>query len=461
MNRHMLAKLKLPDSPGVYRFIGSPKSGNRGNKILYIGRATSLWNRVRSYFSSDITEKRGSAIAVMIREAKTVKWETTDSVLESLILEANLIKKYQPKYNVKEKDDKSFNYIVITKEDFPRVLLMRGRELSDFTLHTKSYTLTAVFGPFPRGGVLRDALKIIRKIFPFRDTCTPVKIHSSILENTRIDRSCPAVDFGAAQRRKVTPSAKIHCRACFNAQIGLCPGVCSGAITQKEYGAIIKNLSLFLSGKKKVLVQKLKREMKIAAKIKEFELASELKRTIFALQHIQDVALIKNTDAFPRASASSQRGSAMCRVEAYDVAHIGATAMVGVMTVIENGEIEKSEYRKFKIKTVRGADDTASLAEVLSRRFGHPEWSYPQLIVVDGGMAQKNRAERVLGDMGIKIPIVSVVKDERHRPRNILGEKKYTQTYEKEILLANAEAHRFSITYHRRVRSSKFFGARK
>ena len=442
MNRQSLKKLKLPDTSGVYSFIGGSKRGGRASTILYIGRATSLRSRVRSYFAPDITEKRGLAIAKMVEEAKVVEWEKTDSVLESLILEANLIKKFQPKYNVKEKDDKSFNYIVITKEDFPRVLLVRGRELL-----TTRYPPLATFGPFPRGSILRDAFKIIRKIFPFRDRCIPYSEHpfpySNVLKNIRIGKLC------------------------FNAQIGLCPGVCNGAVEKSEYRTIIKNLSLFLGGKKKLLVRKLEREMKSAAKKKEFEHAGELKRTIFALQHIQDVALIKDRPLYQRRFLIENM-----RIEAYDIAHISGTAMVGAMAVVVDGEPEKSEYRKFKIKTVRGADDTASLEEVLRRRFGHPEWQYPRLVVVDGGVTQKNRAEYVLKEMEIKIPIVSVVKDERHRPRNILGLKRIsqigeTQMYagertqmradekralESEILLANSEAHRFAISYHKKIR---------
>lgn len=432
MRRQSLKKMKLPDAQGVYRFIGA-----RG-KILYIGRATSLRSRVRSYFAPDIGEKRGPAISQMIEEAKIVKWEKTDSVLEALILEAILIKKYQPKYNVKEKDDKSFNYIVITKEDFPRVLLMRGRELLDSTLHAKPYTLTAVFGPFPRGGMLRDALKIIRKIFPFRDLCTP---HNA-------------------------KSRTSHVRPCFNAQIGLCPGVCSGAMGKKEYTKIIDHLRMFLGGKKKSLVKTLKREMRTVAKKHEFEKASALKRMISALDHIQDIALIKDRPQYqgPPLIKKYQGRSLIenMRIEGYDVAHISGKSMVGVMTVVENGEAERNGYRKFKIKTVHGVDDTASLAEVLRRRFGHPEWQYPRLIVVDGGVAQKNRAERVLKEMGIEIPVVSVVKDEHHRPRQILGMEKVGHfgisrpDIERMILRVNGEAHRFAIVYHKRTRARDF-----
>lgn len=423
MNSQSFRKQKLPDTPGVYFFVGKNRT------VLYIGKATSLKNRVRSYFGEDIGDKRGFAIAQMVNEAKNIKFQKTDSVLEALILEANLIKKYKPKYNVKDKDDKSFNYIIITKEDFPRVLLMRGRELSSGVfLHDSRFTIQASFGPFPRGNILRDALKIIRKIFPFRDTCRPGRGKS-----------------------------------CFNAQIGLCPGACSGEIGKKEYNSIIKNLTLFLSGKKKTLIRKLECEMKIAAREKEFERAGEIKKTLFALTHIQDVALIKDADKRRLEDADGADGKTF-RIEGYDVAHTSGKSIVGVMVVVGNGEAEKSEYKKFKIKTVRDANDTASLEEILRRRFGHPDWQYPRLIVVDGGKAQKTRAERVLKELGVEIPVVSVVKDEHHRPREILGlamvlhikgipvrvdEKR---NLKKDILFANAEAHRFAISYHRKIR---------
>ncbi|MCR4306642.1 MAG: hypothetical protein NUV42_01605, partial [Candidatus Yonathbacteria bacterium] len=329
--------------------------------------------------------------------------------LEALILEAHLIKKHQPKYNTKEKDDTSFNYILITDEDFPRVLLVRGRELLKGEAEKNVPRARYVAGPFPQGAVLRDAMKIIRKIFPFRDTCVP----------------------GSG-------------KPCFNQQIGLCPGVCTGETLKAEYRKTIANLTLFLEGRKSALVKKLDREMKAYAKKQEFEKAHNVKKTIFTLRHIQDIALLKN----------NQRGGASFagRIEAYDVAHISGKYLVGVMVVVSDGEPDKSEYRKFKIKTVAGADDTASMAEILERRFGHPEWTYPRLIVIDGGIAQKNRAQKVLKGLGLGIPVVSVVKDERHRPREILGNKEHFRKREREILLANAEAHRFAITYHRTLR---------
>ena len=428
---------KLPDHPGVYIFRGPKRA------ILYIGKATSLRTRVASYFRGDLIATRGPIIVGMVETAKSVDFVETDSVLEALILEAHLIKKHQPPYNTKEKDNKSFNFVVITKEDFPRVLIMRGRhlevqppsdsELNESDLTPNTSNLKAIFGPFPQGSVLREALKIVRKIFPFRDKCKPCG------------------QLTTDNKRQTT-----RCKPCFNAQIGLCPGVCAGTISRAEYAKTIKRIKLFFEGKKKTLIIGLEREMNAAAKNFKFEEAGQIKRIIFALNHIQDVALLK-ADFF-RKSRTSFGGNPgfpekSFRIEAYDVAHISGTNTVGVMVVVEDGEPKKSDYRKFKIKTSTN-DDNASLREMLSRRFEHPEWPMPKLIVVDGGKAQVNTAERALKEWGIAIPVVGVVKDEHHKPKGFLGDKKLIQVHDRIILLANSEAHRFAIAYHRKLRGN-------
>lgn len=405
---HKLTK-KLPDHPGVYIFRGAKR------EILYIGKATSLRTRVASYFRQDLIATRGPIIVGMVDAAKNVDSIETDSVLEALILEAHLIKKHQPPYNTKEKDNKSFNYVVVTKEDFPRVMTMRSREME-----TKLSEIKYSFGPFPQGSVLREALSIIRKIFPFRDKC-------------KVGQGKP----------------------CFNAQIGLCPGVCVGIISKTEYAKTIRRIKLFFEGKKKALVGRLERDMKKAARNQNFEEAGKIKKTIFALNHIQDVALLKAD--FQRASSLNPYASIPIRIEAYDVAHISGTNTVGVMVVLEDNEPRKSEYRKFKIKTSTN-DDNASLREMLIRRLGHPEWQMPKLIVVDGGVAQVNTAEKVLGERGIGIPVVGVVKDEHHKPKDFLvGKKSILKpalgVFNQAILLANSEAHRFAVGYHRTLRS--------
>lgn len=397
---------KLPKTPGVYFFLGPKK------KILYIGKATSLRDRVKSYFTHDILDKRGPLIARMITRATDIEYEKTDSVLEALLLESHLIKTHKPRYNTDSKDDKSFNHVVITDEDFPRVLLVRGQDIK-----TISHRSMATYGPFPHGTMFREALRLIRKIFPFYDTKHPVSV------------------MAKGEGRK---------KLLFNQEIGLYP---SSTTTQEEYRRTIRHLRLLFEGKKKQLVKDLEREMKRYAKEEKFEQAEETKRRIFGLKHIQDVSLIK--EDFRDMSARKGDGHAPVRIEAYDIAHLAGENTVGVMTVVVNGESDKNSYRKFIIRTAGKGNDTAALSEVLERRLHHSEWQLPRLIVVDGGTAQMSVAKRVLEGAGVSIPVVGVVKDERHRPREIRGERVLRDRFQKDILLANSEAHRFAISFHR------------
>ena len=164
MDIQYLKKKKLPESPGVYFFL------DKNKKPIYIGKATSLRDRVKSYFSKDLISARGLLLVKMLDEARSIDIKSTDSVLEALLLEADLIKKFRPIYNTKEKDDKSFNCVVITKEDFPQVLVIRKKDIDFSNLSTSHYLLSAIFGPFPNSAQLKEALNIIRKIIPFRDS---------------------------------------------------------------------------------------------------------------------------------------------------------------------------------------------------------------------------------------------------------------------------------------------------
>lgn len=409
MDYPALQALRLPDHPGVYVFRGAQK------QLLYIGKATSLRDRVRSYFANDLLHTRGKHIVDMVTLAETVTYTETDSVLEALILEAAMIKEHQPYYNTKEKDNKSFNYVVVTNEVYPRVLTIRERVMLTGTESTEQYR--HIFGPFPHGGDLQEALRIIRKIFPFRDRCTP--------------------NSG---------------KPCFDHQIGLCPGVCVGAISAEEYAETVQNIALFFKGKKSAVIKRLERAMYRAAKDMEFEQANEYKKMVFGLQHIKDVSLL-STEVKDASSQSSKKRARAFRIEAYDIAHISGTSTVGVMVVVEDGTPKKSAYRKFKIKTDPDRiDDTLHLEEVLRRRFTHADWTRPDLIVVDGGVAQKRRAQKVFAQLELKIPIVSVVKDEHHKPRAIMGDKEIVESYRKGILIANGESHRFAVAYHRQLR---------
>jgi excinuclease UvrABC nuclease subunit len=412
MESKYLKKNKLPDKPGVYFF-------RKGSDILYIGKATSLRDRTKSYFSKDLIETRGPLLVDMVYKAGKIDWQETDSVLEAIILEANLIKKHQPYYNTREKDDKSFNYVCITKEKLPKVVVVRGGLLKKNLLVAFAKT----YGPYTSSPQLREAIKIIRRIFPFLD-----------------DKSKNYMEFYK--------------------QINLVPDLDD----RKLYMQNIRNIKLFFSGKKHQILKNLKKEMKNYAKNREFEKAGEIKRQMFALQHINDIALLKQEN-FSRSSLLRVRSGShtnknfpvsVMRIEAYDIAHMGGKNMVGVMTVLEDGEVVKSEYKKFKIRTQSNANDTGALSEVLERRLAHKEWIYPSLIVVDGGVAQLHAGMSVLKKLGIKIPVVAVLKDERHKPKEILGTSEFAQKYKREILLSNSEAHRFAIAYHKNLRNRNF-----
>lgn len=415
MIRQDLDKLELPHSPGVYFW------RDASGKILYIGKATNLRDRTRSYFAPDLIKTRGPHMVDMVLKAKTLTWQETESVLEALILEANLIKTHQPYYNRDEKDDKSFNCIAITKEDFPRILLVRQKDIDSQSKTVRAFRAKGVvkydtvFGPYPHVTQLKEALKIIRGIFPFRDRTS-------------------------AMRDKEM----------FYQQINLSPKMRDDE-DRRAYRKNVGRIKLMLQGKFASLKNELKKEMSMAAKDLRFEEAEDAKRKLFSLEHIQDVSLLK------RDVAAGNRQDRF-RIEAYDIAHISGKQMVGVMTVVENMSPNKNEYRKFIIRGFEKANDAGALKEVLMRRLSHTEWAYPQLIVVDGNIIQINAARDVLKKAALSIPIVAVVKDERHKPKGVTGPKELVETHKFAILLANNEAHRFAITFHKKRRQKAQFG---
>lgn len=412
MQRENLSTFNLPDSPGVYLFT---QGKGQGRKILYVGKASSLRDRVRSYFDDDLIATRGPRIVDMVTKADGLQHEPTPTVLEALVREAALIRKHLPPANAIGKDDRSFLYAVITDEMIPRVLAIRGAEL-DFkkkVVITTGVSLRAIHGPFPSGYQLKEALRLIRKIFPFFDTPRPV---------------------GEGNKHM---RAKVE----FNQQIGQYPRT----MDQSAYLRSIRNVSLFLSGRVKTLRTTLSKDMKQAAAEERFEEAARIRKQLFSLDHIQDVSLIKED----RGEDSGPR------IEAYDTAHLGGTNAIGVVVLVERGVPVKKDYRTFRIRGEGGRslnNDIASLKEVLSRRLGHPEWPLPRVFVVDGGKAHKKAAEEVLKEAGIVLPVVAVVKDEKHRPREVLGGMR-SGASDADAVLANAEAHRFSLAAHRRARS--------
>ena len=410
-----MSKLKskinqFPTSSGVYLFLD-----NRG-RVLYVGKATSLRERVRQYFSGN--DSRGKRIENLVSESADVVVEQSDSVLEALLLEAELIKKHQPKYNIEGKDDKSFSYFVITKEQFPRVVILRGTDFDKKKYQDRIFKQGRVFGPYTSTEQMRIALKIIRKIFPFHN---------------RSEKSE---------------------KGCLSYQIGLCPGPYAGAITETDYKKNMRNILLFLSGRKKKIIKELIREMKNFAKDEEFEKAGETKRKIFALEHINDIALLK-VQKHPKVGPSA-------RIEAYDISHIAGDYMVASMVVAVGGKLDKSKYRKFKIKSVGDIDDVGAMREVLARRANHfKDWGVPDLIILDGGKGHLNMAIDLWQKLDIKIPIVAVAKGPTRKKLDIYRTKLFPadeKLLEDKILIENLreEAHRFAINYHKQLRDKDF-----
>lgn len=444
MTRSEFDQLGLPSVPGIYFFRGAD------DNILYIGKATSLRERVRSYFAMDLIATRGPKLVDMVFLANKVTWEVCQNALEALIIEANAIRHYKPKYNTREKDDKSYNCVVITKEDFPRIFLARQRDIdykakivrSGKFIGSKKISnknsenvaggekIQAIFGPYPSGTAIKEGLKILRKIFPFRDAVSSQK-----------DKEI------------------------FYRQIGLSPDLRTSE-AQIKYKQNIARIKLFLSGKFSELRSALEKQMHTYAKNEEFEEANNAKEKLFALNHIQDISLLKRDDRVwePAGNVFDKNGNpiagtrGLMRFEGYDIAHISGTSMVGVMVVAENGIVQKDEYRKFNIKTVTGANDPAALREVILRRLNHPEWALPKAFVVDGNKVQKKVVEDVLKEAGLSIPVIAVVKDEKHTPKGLLGVESIISPHKQTILLVNNEAHRFAIAFHRKKRAKKSLG---
>ncbi|MBY0110530.1 UvrB/UvrC motif-containing protein [Patescibacteria group bacterium] len=410
MERALLKELDLPELPGVYLFtVGK----GRAKKVLYVGKASSLRDRVRSYFDDDLIATRGPRVVDVVTKADHVSYETTPTVLEALVREAALIREYHPSGNAMGKDDKSFLYAVITDEEIPRVLAIRGKDIDFDHMESGSVKLKATHGPFTSGYQLREALRLIRRIFPFYDTERPVGEGNKHIK------------------------AKVE----FNRQIGHYPS----GMDRKEYLRSIRNVSLFLSGRVKTLKATLEKEMRLAAKEERFEDAATIRRQLFSLDHVQDVSLIRE---------DRDKEVEGPRIEAYDTAHISGTDAIGVMTVVENGLSVKRDYRTFRIRGYGGKslnDDIASLKEILNRRLGHPEWQMPKVIVIDGGKTHKKAAEEVLKEAGVGIPVVAVVKDEKHRPREVMGSLR-AGISDADAVLANSEAHRFALGRHRLAR---------
>jgi len=406
---------KFPVSPGIYLFY------NKKRELIYVGKATSLRDRVRSYFALSPIAHFGPArpVEAMIHEVADIKIIKTDSVLEAVILEGKYIKKFLPKYNVDWKDDKSWNYLVVTNEKFPRLLAVREREMEKQPTSHRH-----VFGPFPSLNT-HETLKILHKLF-YVSRCEP--------------------------------NAK---KPCFDYQIGNCLGVCTGEIFARDYERkVIKPLVAFLSGEKKRVVTSLNNAMKTAAKNENFEEAGRLRNQISALKHIQDVTLL-NKEFYKNERQETRDKRQGIRIEAYDISNLGDSGKVGSMVVFDESGPIKSEYKKFKIKTVTGQSDVDCLKEVLTRRLGHQEWTTPNLILVDGGAPQVSAIQKILEENKINLPVIGIAKGAARKKnefifgRNSGSWQNWVLQNGGLLIQARDEAHRFAISYQKKLRKIK------
>jgi excinuclease ABC subunit C len=402
---------ELPKSPGVYYFLNARKV------IVYIGKATSLRARVSSYWA----KPENRQITQFLSEVRSIRVRETPSALEALILEANEIKRLQPRYNVLQKDDKRFASIVITREPFPQLLVIRPTD-------KRTLPVAKTFGPYQSAFTAKRALKVLRRIFPYR--CSQ------------------PVGSG---------------RPCLYYPMGLCPGTCVGAIDRAAYQTAVNRTSEFLSGRRTSVVRSLKRAMAAAAAQRNYEAAAQLRDQLFALDHIHDVSLLTDDRESTFAQFPIQR------IEGYDISLAAGRDAVGSLVVLHYGIPAPTEYRRFIVRTVSGTNDGAMLTEVIHRRLNHPEWPLPNLWVVDGGLPQRNAALAALKAAGLSRPAVVGVSKGPTRKRADLHPTAaaselirhhgiQTTALEHALRRIRDEAHRFAISFHRQRRSKNFLG---
>lgn len=402
----------LPEAPGVYIFKDAQ------GQIIYIGKAKSLKKRVQSYFSRQLDAKT----QIMVSKIAGLEYKLALSESQAQILEAALIKEHQPQYNIDLKDDKSFPWIRITAEEFPIVSIYRkkGQRKDDGSLY---------YGPYTNVKLLRQAVKLMRRIFGFR--------------------SC-----------KNMPD-----KACLYGRLNLCPAPCIGEITGSGYKEVINQIKLFLESRYEELSRKLAQRMQQLSQEEKFEEAAKTRNQLNALSAIgqggtgfslqlelEVLKTLLKLDKLPE------------RIEAFDISNISGQEATGSMVSFYKGAADKNNYRRFRIKTVAGIDDYGMLAEVVLRRYSRlvrENLSLPDLILIDGGRSHLLTAQKELEKLGLNIPLVSIAKEKE----NIYIKGKVKPIRFKSdtpalnlIRRVRDEAHRFAVSYHHLLRRKKVIG---
>jgi excinuclease ABC subunit C len=404
---------EIPHLPGVYIM----KDGS--GEALYIGKAKDLSKRVSSYFQEN--RPKTARLMSLLERIKDLDYIVTGSEEEALIYEASLVKEKRPRYNVELKDDKSFPFLKLSlNEKFPRLTITRKRPEDG----------SRYFGPYTRVKILRSAVSIMKNIFPLR-----------------ICKKMPK-------------------EVCLAYHIGQCLGPCIGKVDEKSYNEIVKELILFLEGRKTRLVQELTAKMKDFSSRKEFEKAAMIRNRLSALLEVSDkrvhdysswgnVALkLKNMVRLPKLPS---------RIEAFDVSCIFGKDSTGSMVYFNNGKPDKSNYRRFRIKQVEGINDYAMIKEIVRRRYKRLKEEgkrFPDLIIIDGGKGHLQAAyEELLALNVAHIPVIGIVK-EHERIYTIGSSEPLDLNRDSEIMhfiqKIRDEAHRFALSYHHKLRKISY-----
>jgi len=415
---------KIPNSPGVYIF-------KKSETILYIGKARNLNSRVSSYFRNK--NLLNSKTLQLVKSVENIEYILVENEIEALILEAELIKKFQPKYNIELKDDKSFKYIQLEED---KISVVRERILGN-----KAVT----YGPFPYGGTAEFILKSLRRIFPFRD--------------------CNSIKFSRYKKLG---------RPCLYGYTKICPSPCVDEYGEKINEENIKKIGKILSKNRKDLVKTLERKMSLYSRNQDYEKARVIRDQLYRLQEMsykESVSdYIENPNLLSDRAEKDVRDLeivlqeklfhkeiSLKRIEFYDISNISGKLSVGSMVVAENGLIKKEQYRRFRIKSLNYPNDALMLQEVLLRRLKHSEWKYPDLLILDGGKIQLSIASKISSLN--KIPVLGLAK----RFETVIFYNKKTRKFTEINLPRNSgalqllqrlrdEAHRFAISYHRKLR---------
>ena len=420
MNSALKEKLKtLPALPGVY-FHKDAKG-----EIIYVGKAAVLKNRVRSYFQNT---RKDVKTAALVEEIFTTDWIVVDTEMDALFLESEMIKRYMPKWNILLRDDKTVSYVKITMQEKVPYVSFTRTPLDDGATY---------IGPFYAKSAIEKSLRILRKIFPYY-----IKPYDG--------------------------------KRTLDSDLGLAPGIEIDHTTPRKYKNNLKRLIRVLEGDREELLSDLEKEMKEAAEEENYELAAELRNEISGLKELRKKIVfsdkefldISSDHALTELQQILRLDKPPVRIEGYDISHQSGTNVVASMVVFTNGVADRSEYRKFKIRSARN-DDFASMREVITRRLRHTEWPYPDLVIIDGGEAQISAVADLLEEHNIRYLGKEKSGDHTHvlHTHRLIyredGEFRFVyatdEDYAKLITRIDDEAHRFAITYHNALKRKNMF----